>query len=287
MAVNPLQSTGTTPVLSGAGTTTLTCTLPVAPTEGNLLVFLMAGDKDTGTLTLLGFTQQHVITGADVSLYMAYRTSDGTEQSISPVWANPSAAGNTAWYAELEDTVVTGSTYWQVSGSDAVPYDSNPVKIRGTGTLALTTYAGLSIAAWGVDNGGSVSTGARAYSNSYTERVTSHTVLTLGGIFAASKVLAAGAATDCIFSYSGIGTIADQISGCVAVFSKLPSVPGNSSGSFAVLGAAPTGSFSVRDSSSGGWEVIGEGQGDMAGKGDSEGDMTSLGSSSGTFTKGV
>lgn len=242
MAVTILQSTGTTPVLSGAGTTTLTCTLPDAPPDvGNLLVLLIAGDKDTGTLTLPGFTQQHVITGQDVSLYMAYKVSDGTEQAISPVWANVSAAGNTAWYAELRDTLVTGTTYWQVSASASTPYSASAVQARSTNTTGLSTHAGMAIGAWGVDDGMSVAAiagGARVYSNSYSEKCDSHSVSSRGGIFVASKSIAAGVTTECTFSYSGLGTTADQISGCVAVFSKLVEAKGFVAGVVARAGTA-------------------------------------------------
>lgn len=287
MTVAIKQSSGTTGVQSGAGTTTMTCTLPAPPTVGNLLVFLMAGDKDTGALTLPGFTQQHVILGADASLYYCYRVSDGTEQTILPVWANVSVAGNTAWYAELEDTAITGSTYWQVSASAASAYSASAVQARSTNITDLITHEGLAIGAWGMDNGGNVAGGTRVYEGIYIEKCTSHLAGLRGGIFAASRNIGAGVVTQCAFSYSGLGTSPNVISGCVAVFSKLVSVAGNSTGAFSVRGAAPAGAFSVRDGSSGGWEVIGESGGAVVGKGDSEGNMAGLGSSSGTFTKGV
>lgn len=226
---------------SGAGSIQVTCALPIAPTVGNLLVLVMAGDKNTGALTLSGFTQRHAILGASVSLYMAYRVSDGTGQIISPVWANSSPAGNTAWYAELQDTAVTGITYWQESATPASLYSESATQARSSGTTGITTAAGLAIAAWAVDDDASLGFGVtRAYSNSFTEVVNSQS----GGsdqraaVFGAVKSIAQGAAAECTFSYSGFGAIPDQIAGCIAVFSKLAEVKGYVTGTVAKAGTA-------------------------------------------------
>ena len=54
MAVAYVQSASG---MSGASSVSMNVALPAAPTAGNLLVFTMGGDKDTGALTLTGFTE--------------------------------------------------------------------------------------------------------------------------------------------------------------------------------------------------------------------------------------
>lgn len=205
---------------SDAGTTTLNVALPSAPTSGNMLVFCMAGDKNTGALTLSGFTQLYELLSSSVSLYVYYKVSAGTEQSINPSWANSSAAGNTAWYAELEDPDVSGSD-WVISAQSAVITDESTVTSKSTGTTGTKSNAGLGIAADAVDSATSVTSGI-GWSNSYAAVHSATGAGGRGGIFVSKKSEAAGGTTETTFSYTGT---ADQNSAAVAVFSKVIVVP--------------------------------------------------------------
>lgn len=215
MAVTLVKETTTT---SGSSSTTLTCTLASAPTAGNLLVLAMAGDKNTGALTLAGFTQLYSLLSTSVSLYYWYKVSAGTETSISPSWATTSTAGNTAWYAEYEDTAVTGST-WSVEGQASNITNEATTLSRSTGTTAATTLDGIGIAVAAVDSVTNVTT-VSAWGNSYAVRYSSSGTFSRGGVFVATKTEVATTAATSTFSYTGT---ADQVSTAIAVFAKVAS----------------------------------------------------------------
>lgn len=215
MAVALVQETTAN---SGASSTTLTCTLPVAPTANNLLVFAMAGDKNTGALTLAGFTQLYTLTSSSVTLYVWYKVSAGTETSISPSWANSSNSGNMSWYAEYQDSLVTG-TSWTVAGQASNITDETTVMSKTTGTTSSTTVDGLGIAFAAVDSIGNVSS-VNAWANSYAARYSPAGGGGRGAIFVATKAETAGTAASSTFSYSGT---ADQVSAAIGVFAKVAS----------------------------------------------------------------
>lgn len=201
---------------SAAASTSVTCTLASAPTAGNLLVFAMGGDKNTGALTLAGFTQVAELLSTSVSLYLYWKVSDGTETSISPSWATSSAVGNMAWYGEYEDTAVAGSS-WQVSGSASHITDEVAATSWATGTTGAASADGLGIAAAAVDSSQNVT--VPVWSNSYTNRYDGTGGAGRGAIFVAEHAEAASATASSTFSYT-LGTV-DQISAAIAVFTKV------------------------------------------------------------------
>lgn len=204
---------------SGGSSTTLTATLASAPASGNLLVFAMGGDKNTGALTLAGFTQAYELLSTSVSLYLYYKVSNGTETAISPTWATTSTFGNTYWYGEYQDAAVSGST-WLVSGQASNITNESTVSSVSTGTTGTLTDDGLAIAAAAIDNAQNAPDGTTAFSNSFTAR---HLTLVgagaRGGIYLAEKTVTAGTTTNSTFSYTP-GTT-DQMSGAIVVFAKV------------------------------------------------------------------
>ena len=204
---------------SGAASTTLTATLASAPAAGDLLVFVMAGDKNTGALTLSGFTQQFELLSTSVSLYMYYKISDGSETSISPTWATSSVQGNAYWYGVYTDAAVSGNT-WQVSATASNITNETTVSSASTGTTGAITATGLALAVAAIDNAQNAPDGSTGFSNGYTAR---HLTLVgagaRGGIYLAEKAVTGGTTTDSTFSYTP-GTL-DQLSGAVAVFTKV------------------------------------------------------------------
>jgi len=203
---------------SAAGTTTVTCTLGSAPAAGNLLVFAMGGDKNTGALTLAGFTQAFSLLSTSVSLYYWWKVSAGTETAVSPSWAASSVAGNMAWYAEYADAAVPGSTWAVVGQASAVTTEAN-VLTQSTGTTAATTATGLGIAAAAVDSSQSV-TIVSAWGNTYATRYSGTGGAGRGGVFTAEKAVPSGTAAVSAFNYMAT---ADQVSAAIAVFQKVPS----------------------------------------------------------------
>ena len=120
---------------SSAASTTLSAVFGVAPTAGNLLVFEMAGDKNTGALTLAGWTVVYELLSTSVSLYLDWKVSDGTETTVSPSWATSSAAGNMAWVGEYSD-IAAGT--WTLLASASNITNEISTTTWATGTTAAT-----------------------------------------------------------------------------------------------------------------------------------------------------
>jgi hypothetical protein len=220
MAVAHVKSVA---ALSAANATTVACNLGSAPTAGNLLVFLMAGDKNTGALTLAGFTQEFQLLSASVSLYYYWKVSDGTEQTINPSWPTVAVAGNDAWYGEYADAAVPGST-WQISGSASHITDELTSLAWSVGTTGTLSASGRAIAVDCTDSAGSVST--VAWSNSYTVRHSSTATGSQAGKYVSEAAVVGGATTTTTFTSTGT---ADQHSGAVAVFTKVSETPADTS----------------------------------------------------------
>lgn len=206
---------------SAAASTSVTCTLASAPTAGNLLVFAMGGDKNTGALTLTGFTQVAELLSTSVSAYLYWKVSDGTETSISPSWATSSAAGNMAWYGEYEDTAVAGSS-WQVSASATHITDEVITASWSTGTTGTISADGMGIAIATIDSSQSW-TSATTWTNSYVSRYDGTGGGGKGAVFVAEKSETSGVTTSSTFGYTGTS---DQVSAAIAVFTKVAAAGG-------------------------------------------------------------
>jgi hypothetical protein len=209
------ESTGS----SGAASTTLACALGAAPTVGNLLVFCMAGDKNTGDLTLAGFTRLYSILSSSTSLYMWWKVSDGSETTINPSWGTSSTAGNTAWYAEYQDAAVNGSM-WRVSAQASTITTEATVNSAATGSSISVPVAGMGIACNAMDSSASWVSGT-TWSDSYVEKYSATGLGGRGAIFISTKSVSAGSSTTATFSYTGT---ADQNTVALAVFSKVLSI---------------------------------------------------------------
>lgn len=201
-----------------AASTTVAVSLGVAPTTGNLLIFCMGGDKNTGALTLTGFTKLYELLSTSVSLYYYYKVSDGTETTINPTWASSSAAGNMCWYAEYEDTAVSGSN-WQVSASASHITDEVITASWATGTTGASSADGLGVACATIDSSQSW-VSATTWTNSYTSRYDGTGGGGRGGVFLSEHAELSGATASSTFGYTGTS---DQVSAAIAVWTKLSS----------------------------------------------------------------
>lgn len=209
---------------NGSGTTAVTCTLSAA-TAGNLLVYIRAGDKNTGTLAMsdnisgsTGWTVEVSFPSASVSLYIAYKTAVGGETTITGTTSAASTTGATAYAAELQDTTSTAA--WAVVAKGTNPTSEATALTWSTGTSGAATYDGLAFAAVAVDSQ-NTQTGTATWSNGYTTRNTPVAPAGTGGgnagIYVASNTVAAGATTTS--TYTNTGT-ADQLSGAVVAFGR-------------------------------------------------------------------
>jgi len=204
------QATGS----SGAASTTLSAVFGVAPTSGNLLVLLMAGDKNTGAMTLAGWTITYELLSTSVSLYLAWKVSDGTETTVSPSWATSSAAGNMAWVGEYSD-IAAGT--WTLLQSASSITDETAVATKATGTTAATSADGIGIAAAAVDSNTSVTT-VDPWGSSYAIRHSSTGGGGRGAVFVAEKLEPASMAATSTFTFTGT---ADQTSAAIGVWAKV------------------------------------------------------------------
>jgi len=199
---------------SSTASTTLDAVFGVAPTAGSLLVLAMAGDKNTGALTLAGWSIPVELLSASVSLYVAWKVSDGTETTVSPSWANSSAAGNMAWVGEYSDSA---EGTWTLLQSASNITNESPTTTWVTGTTAATSADGIGIAAAAADSNAQI-TGADPWGSGYATRHTSTGGGGKGAIFVAEKFeLASSAATS---TFNGIGA-GDQISAAIGVWAKV------------------------------------------------------------------
>lgn len=203
---------------SGSATTTLSVSLASAPTSGNLLVFAMAGDKNTGALTLAGFTQVYSMLSASVSLYLWYKVSNGTETTINPTWATSSPAGNTAWYGEISG----GGPSWTVTAQASNITNEATVLTWSTGTTGNIGAAGFGVAVAAVDSSQSVTT-VSAWGNSYATVYSATALSGRGAVFVADKdEPTTGVTTSSALTYTGT---ADQVSAAIAVFATTSAAP--------------------------------------------------------------
>src|SRR5215212_227363 len=102
---------------STAGATACGATFASATTAGNFLVMIIAGDKNTGTLTATGWDILVSLPTAAVSLYIATKVSTG-ETTVAASTSSPASAGHSTWIGEYSEA---GSGAWTIFGSATNP----------------------------------------------------------------------------------------------------------------------------------------------------------------------
>lgn len=200
----------------------------VGATAGNALLWVIGGDKNSGTVTPptdtpnLPFNLKGTGSPADqVTLALAYGTADGAETSLSgTVTAN--VAGGQVWVCELNDNVGTGA--WARWGS--VTNETNGTDVTSVALTGLVaTETGLAVAAVAAD---SVNTqGTVAWTSSTGHTFTARRATASGGgqagLWVATAPVVKGDTVSVTFSRTG-GT-ADQHTGVMTVFAR--TIPSN------------------------------------------------------------
>lgn len=216
---------GSSPLTS----TTNVQALPGAALAGNLLVMALAGDKNTGTVTMsdngdsLGWTVEVSMPSASVSLYVCWKVADGGETTMTATTSGAPGTGNTWYGAELEQT---GSAAWSVVAKASTLTNETAVGSVSTGTTGAATYNGLALAVAAVDSQNTL-TGTLSWSNGYTVENTPVNPAGSGGgnagAYVAIKNVDAATTTNSTFA-STAGT--DQLSAAVVVFGRAGSGSG-------------------------------------------------------------
>ena len=213
--------------ISADNTTTTTATFASATTAGNLLVLALAGDKNTGAITLpAGWTLLRSLESASVSLYFAWKVSAG-ETSVTATVATVAPSGCELWLGEYAET---GSGAWLLLGVASTTTTEAAAATQTTGTTAAVAQAGLAIAVAAAD---SQSTSGASWSNAFVAR---HTAPTggagEGAIYVAEKQITSGGTAQ-----TTITADADQMSAAVAVFARQLGVAKTLTGTVTPAGA--------------------------------------------------
>lgn len=215
--------------------TAITATFGAAPTSGNLLVLVLGGDKNTGALTLAGWTQVHVLTSASVSLYVAWKVSDGSETSVTATTAVSAPNGSTVWVGEYTAAAVPTGT-WTILGSASGITNELTTLTQASGTTGAVAQTGLGIACLAIDSSTNMTTAA--WSNSYASRYTATGFSSSSAVAVAEGTVTSGATTSSTVTITGT---ADQVSAAVTVFAKVASgiaLVGSASGTTVLTAAA-------------------------------------------------
>lgn len=199
------------------GATTYSATFTDAVTAGNALVWVVAFDKQPGTLTMsgTGWTVPVNLRSTSVSLAIAWKVAAGTETSLSGSASGGNVSGCRVWIGELSQS---GAGAWQAVSASSNS-DETTVSTKTSGTTAAAAVLSRAIAAFALD-----SVSNRGTSVSYTNGFTSvFAPVTEGdggeaGLWVASASIAAGAAATT--TISRIGGSTDQMSGGILLLGR-------------------------------------------------------------------
>lgn len=248
MTVSIVQTATASP---GAANLTMAATLSAGATSPNALLWILGGDKNSGTVTQptdtpnLPYLLKGTGSPADqVTFALAYGTADGGETVISgSITSN--TAGCQVWVAELTDDVGTGAwARWGSVTNETTGSDVTSVALTGL----VATETGLAIAAVAAD---SVNTqGTVSWTSSTGHTFTARRATASGGgqagLWIATAPVTKGDTVSVTFDRAG-GT-ADQHTGVMTVFAR--TIPSNDG---VVAGQAPraTGALAATQTTTG------------------------------------
>lgn len=203
---------------TGAGVSTYSLTLPDPVTAGNALVWVVALDKQPGTLTMsgTGWATPVNLRSTSVSLAMSWKVAVGTETSLSGSTGGTAPPnGSQLWVCELESSA--SGSWSAVSGSSNS--DETLTAQQSSGTSGAASFLSRAIAAFGIDsafNQGS----SFSYTNGFTQLFSpgSSTEGGEAGLWIATNSVNAGATAQSTLSRVGGST--DQMTGGILVLGK-------------------------------------------------------------------
>lgn len=202
-------------------------TFTSAAVAGNLLVITLAGDKNTGTLTVsdnisgtTGWVVETAIPGAGVSLYVARKTAVGGETAVTATTSTASVVGNTGYAEEIVDD---GAGAWTVVAKATPAYSDAVVTTAASGTSDTADYDGRALAVGVVDS-------QNAYTGSFSGYTTVNTPVAPAGAgggnagcWVGTANIAAGATTSTTFTVAG--GAGDQLTCAIVAVGRVESAP--------------------------------------------------------------
>jgi hypothetical protein len=186
-----------------------------AALAGSLILFIVGGDKNSGTFTPPSDTPNVPVDlrTADVSLMMAWGTADGGETVVSGTIGS-NAGGSQITLVEIVDSVNTGA--WSVAASATHNSDGSTVTVWSTGTTGAASADAIAVAAVAAD---SVNTaGTPTWSNSYTANRITPSGGGQAGLWGSYSLVSSAATAETTLTRTG-GT-ADQHSGAILAFTR-------------------------------------------------------------------
>jgi hypothetical protein len=216
-----------TSAVSGAASTAQAIALGVNVLPGSLLVFAMAGDKNTGQAHVPipsagwgGFVPIYQDLSTSVSLYLFWKHAIGSslERSFTVSWDLSSAVGNTLWYAEYVAVPDVDGGVWQPSALPAhTVTNEGTVLIQNTGTTGLVANKGVAIAVAAMDSGQSATSGGY-FDSGFATLFRDFPGTGRGGLYVGERIAQEGERVSSNFQFAGT---VDQVSAAVACFAKV------------------------------------------------------------------
>lgn len=214
-------------------------------TAGNVIVFVMIGNRDIGTLTLAGSGWHYTVNLRHnrLSLVIAWKVAAGGESGVNASWTSGNDSGSQCWVAEYSSTL---GGDWVVKGSASTNTDGTNQVDVSTGTTGTLIGQGVGIAAFGVENVLSDSTDS--VNNGYALLVNQGGGVYETGIWVATKSVPALATTTATLSRTSPVTASPMSAGVVVLGKATPATllpsgiaTGEAFGSLSILALYPTG----------------------------------------------
>jgi len=208
-------------------------TLGSAAIAGNLLVVCLAGDKNTGTVTMTdniggSWTLEASVPGTSVSTYVAWKVAAGGETTLTMTTQNNPTSGNTGYAEELEDD---GSGTWMVVCKAVPAYNDTSRSSAASGTTDTADWDGRALAVGTIDSVISLSNESAPTHSGYTMvNIPPRPSGSDGGnagCFVGTTDVAQGATTSTTFSTNG-GS--DQLTCLIVAFGKTEPPVGSTGG---------------------------------------------------------
>ncbi len=210
---------------AAAANTTLAATFDDPCLDDSLIVWIIGGDKNVGTITAPADTPNLPINlrSADVSLALAWGQADGGEETISGT-VSTNSAGSQVWILEITDP--DGLNAWArrltitVLTADG---GSNVTQLLIGPTGDSTTEPGIGIAAVAFDSVNTAgSPAAGSWDNGYQSRRLTNSGGGQAGLWGAIKEGVGAGVFDWTWFQRGSGATADQAHGFLVVFGREP-----------------------------------------------------------------
>lgn len=205
--------------------TSVTATLASGAAAGNLLVAVVAGDKDSISITLSGnattsgtWTHEVFLRSASVSLWIGWKVAVGGETTLTATRGGGGSSGNSMYLSEWNQA---GSGAWGVTGKVTRITTETSVSSWTTNAPPNVDRDAIALALFTVDS--NLQASSPTYTAGWTARYDAPTTIDgNAGVHLASRgVTQGGNAGNCTFTMGG----SDQISGAQVAFGRVASTP--------------------------------------------------------------